>query len=508
MNIKYIVKVITLFSLLLAGVGCSHFEELNTDPDGSTKASRSLLATRIILDLTSSSNGKPFYYNQLVSKYLAWAENPDANQYNVFGRTGFDDYTLMIDAEKMLEMTTEQNRSAYEGLYFFTKAYKMFYLTMAVGDIPYSEAFRAEEGLLKPKYDTQKQVLLSVLDDLEKAYEAFSKGVKMEGDPVYQGDATKWKKVTRAMQLKVLMHLSRKVNDVDLNVKSRFQQYVSSDLMTSNADNFQRVYSDNAKEFYPVYFTRLNHNPYAMLSTLLVDKFKETGDFRLFYYGKPAASEIAKGVLQDNFDAYLGINPAIPFDEVKDLWGAGEFSGVNERYTHHPAGEPIVKIGYAEQQFILAEAALRGWISGAATNYYENGIRAAMMFTADNTPDDIRFHHNRKITDAHIQAVITHAGNKLTGAFEKDLELILYQKYLSSFLQREWEAYYDYRRTGYPQFPIDPNTNQNTVNTKMPMRWMYPDSEYGFNREHVVEAVKNQWNGVDDVNQIIWLLRE
>jgi len=488
--------------------GCSHFDEINTNPDGSTTASRSLLATNLILNLTSSSVGKSFYSSHLVSKSLAWGESVDGNQYNVFGRTGFDDYGSVIDATKMLTYTTEANRPGYEGLFYFVKAYRMFYLTMAVGDIPYQEAFLGEQGQLRPKYNTQKEVLIAILDDLDRAASAFDKGVKIDGDPIFKGDMPKWQKTVRAFQLKVLLHLSIKATDPELKVAARFAQYAKSDLMQSNADNFQRTYSDNAKEFYPVYFTRLNHNPYAMVSNLIVDKLKETEDYRLFYYAKPAKSKLDAAVPFTSFDAYLGVNPADNFDIIKDLWGAGKFSNVNERYTHLPSGEPIVKLGYAEQQFILAEAALRGWISGGADSYYKEGIRASMKFTADHTPDNAAYHHDRKITESHIQAVLNHPKNQLTGSFEGDLEKILYQKYLGSFLQREWETYYDYRRTGYPKFPIDPNTNQNTIDTQMPLRWMYPTSEYDNNSTHIAEALKRQWNGVDDVNKVMWMLQK
>ena len=40
------------------------------------------------------------------------------------------------------------------------------------------------------------------------------------------------------------------------------------------------------------------------------------------------------------------------------------------------------------------------------------------------------------------------------------------------------------------------------------MRWMYPESEYGHNSENVNQAVKNQWNGIDDVNQVMWILQK
>src|SRR5690625_6842998 len=128
-----------MYYSILAMIGYDDFEEINTNPDGSTIASRSLLASNVILNLTSSNYGKPFYYNQLVSKYLAWAENADGNQYNAFSRSGVGVYSIIIDAEKRLELTTDQNRAAYEGLYHFAKASKMVYVTLEVGAVAYSE---------------------------------------------------------------------------------------------------------------------------------------------------------------------------------------------------------------------------------------------------------------------------------------------------------------------------------------------------------------------------------
>ena len=60
----------------------------------------------------------------------------------------------------------------------------------------------------------------------------------------------------------------------------------------------------------------------------------------------------------------------------------GSCSKLNNRYLETEVGEPFIRIGYAELQFILAEAALRKWITGeGAEGYYKSGIRAAMEFT-------------------------------------------------------------------------------------------------------------------------------
>ena len=36
---------------------------------------------------------------------------------------------------------------------------------------------------------------------------------------------------------------------------------------------------------------------------------------------------------------------------------------------------------------------------------------------------------------------------------------------------------------------------------------MYPANEYSYNKENVEEAVKRQYDGNDEVNQLMWILK-
>jgi hypothetical protein len=98
----------------------------------------------------------------------------------------------------MVELSNDVDKDAYTGLAKFIKAYKLFYLSLEVGDIPYKEALQGEEGNLTPVYDTQKEVLLQVLEDLDSAYEHFSAAKSFEGDPIFDGDPESWKKTVTA----------------------------------------------------------------------------------------------------------------------------------------------------------------------------------------------------------------------------------------------------------------------------------------------------------------------
>lgn len=495
--------------LLIGGTlaSCDNFEEINTNPDAATQATSSLLATGAILNIMQSGRDKNFVTHSFYSKQLAWGEGHEGALYNNFGRESFDGYTSLTNSKKMVELASENDKNAYEGLFYFLKAYKLYYISLNVGDIPYKEILEGEDGKITPAYSTQKEVMKLILADLDKAYELFSEARNFSGDPIFKGDVGLWKKTVTAFQLKVLINLSKKEADTDLNVKAKFAEVSKRpSLMTSNSDNFQLVYSDKEGQVYPFHYTQTKHAGYSMVSKTIIDELKKNEDYRLFYYAKPAKSKTNEGIPANSWEAYIGADPSAPIDVVKANFNSGSFCSLNARYTQLPAGEPLVRLGYAEQNFILAEAALRGWISADASVYYKKAIEASLRFISSKTPDDEKYHYGRKITDAVIASTLSNVKIQLDGTKEQNLEKIITQKYVASFLQNPYEAFYDYRRTGYPVLPINPGTNMNTEKDKIPVRWMYPDVEYSYNKANVEEAVKRQFGGVDEVNKVMWIL--
>lgn len=502
---QYIVCFLLLNVFLTS---CSNFDDINTNPDAANKATPALLATKLLLNITKTGGDKNFVYDNFLSKQLVWGDAMEYYQYNWFERDDFSGYKVLTNCAKMVEQASEDEKDAYQGLAYFMKAYKLFYFSLEVGDIPYTEALQGESDNIKPKYDTQKEVMLSILDDLDKAYESFSVASNFSGDPILKGNTEKWKKTVTAFRLKVLINLSKKESDPDLQVKERFARLVASGtLMESNEDNFQLVYADKAGQVYPFHNTQTKHAGYAIMPSTIVDVFKEYKDYRLFYYAKPAKVKTEEGVDASDWDAYIGINPADPFESIKKSFSTGYFSGLNARYTDLPSGEPLIRIGYAEQNFNLAEAALRGWIPGDASAYYKKGIEASMNFISANTPDDVIYHYGRKLTPEIISEYLDSPIIQLGADKEENIKKVLTQKYLASFLQHPYDPYYDYRRTGYPVLPINPNTNMNTNKDMIPLRWMYPMTEYSFNKENVDEAVQRQFGGVDDINKPMWILQ-
>nr|GFD51087.1 hypothetical protein [Tanacetum cinerariifolium] len=76
-------------------------------------------------------------------------------------------------------------------------------------------------------------------------------------------------------------------------------------------------------------------------------------------------------------------NPGLGISDLTTNSNAGQYSFINFlRYYSSVAGpEPYIMLGYAEQNFNIAEAINRGWVAGAsASSYYVKGINASLDF--------------------------------------------------------------------------------------------------------------------------------
>ncbi|MCZ8215393.1 MAG: SusD/RagB family nutrient-binding outer membrane lipoprotein, partial [Cyclobacteriaceae bacterium] len=154
-----------------------------------------------------------------------------------------------------------------------------------------------------------------------------------------------------------------------------------------------------------------------------------------------------------------------------------------------------------------AEAINRGWVTGNAGTYYENGIKASMSFygitegaviSITEQDNDLEVGtYTASVNNYLAQTSVTYAGNNVTG-----LNQILMQKYLAFFQNSGQEAYFNYRRTGVPAFHAGPGTGNSGI---IPKRWLYPVSESTNNEANYKQALQQQFGGVDDVDNELWI---
>lgn len=511
-------SVLPLMAVL--ATGCKKFEEINRNPNKTDQVNSSNLATGMILSITRSdiSTQKSFIQPFLLGKYITWGEGQENLQYNKFNRADLSKVAILRNIPPMEKYaTSEALKKSYQALGHFIRAWQFFSATMQVGDIPYTDAIKGEsENILNPKYDAQKTVFLGILNELDQANQLFSEGAAFDGDPIYGGKTDNWRRLVNSFELHVLMNLYKKTADAELKVVERFKDIVANrPLMRDFKDNFALAYNATAGQNYPWSdvpagsgnsFVKSN---YTMLSNTLLDPLKTLKDRRLFYYAKPSPVKITSGLSESDYNAYPGVEPSDAFSSLQTRRVGKDYADLNNRYVQLVNAEAVSVFSYWDLQFILAEGSIRGWITGTpAQTYYAAGIGSSMNFVASNTPDLMDYHHNMKMDAAYIAAFPASAAVSLAGTNEQQIEQVITQKYLANFLHgSKYSAWYENRRTGYPKFTLNSTTNLNAPTNQFPLRWLYPSNELDYNSANVSAAIKSQFGGNDDVNQVMWLLK-
>ena len=508
-KLKYI--IILAISLSFA-YSCNNFEEINTDPNATNQVSPGMLATQILKDSYRfwNVNAADFLSGNLFNHHLIQtnAENPGQYYWSYWPWGSFDRYLKLTDLDYMVQFSEGSNyEPSYRGLALFMKAWYGFKMTLDMGDIPYSEAgLGTADGNFRPRYDKQEDVFKYILEDLKQAEAYFAEGKAFDGDIMFGGDASKWRKLCNVMQLKVIQTISKKVS---ADQKSRFAEIVNSGvLMTGNEDNFKLNYSTNANAVFPFYQNGTQYRSYASPSKLLVDNLKNLNDRRMFYFLDPAPNKITEGLTESDFEAYVGGLSTLPNSVLQPNALNGEYSFVNNRYTQFQDNDPMLLVTYSEQCFIIAEAIEEGWVSGNAQTWYKNGVKAQLEYYM-NLPHTADFVHGMAIDQAYIDGYFTdEAAYKTSGSKTDRLHQIWIQRWLIDFFQGNGGDYAQFLRTGYPVYPIDPSTNLNQDNKAVyPKRWYYPTNEQATNPDNYNQAINDQFGGNDATDQVPWYLK-
>lgn len=483
MKIKF-TNIILCF-LLLSSLGCTKIEDMQGDPNRAIEVTPGLILTNIEIQAFNNVS----LSGALASRYLTFTDGLNQNQYYGWTRAQYGEYDNLKQVKKMVEEAERTDFEVYKILAKFFNSYFIVEISQIFGDVPYSQAIDVAGEVYAPSYDSQKDIYVKVLEDLQSASNALAQNDEtILGDIIYDGNKLKWRKLINSYYLRVLMSLSNKADASELNVIGRFKEIIDNPaqypLFESNDDNGTLQYYNIQGNRYPTYNNNEIQTAYYMEKTF-VDRLKALEDQRLFVFAdkKPSSSNAA----DNDFEAYGGLLGSAPFDENTSQAVAGNASRIAPRYYNDPINEPSLLIGYSELQFILAEAASRGWINGSAEEYYNNGIRGSFNFYDLDGVEDY----------------ITNPGVPL-GTTDQ-IASILEQKHIAMFMNTGWQIFYEQRRTGFPEFTVSGGGVLN--GGKIPKRWMYPENEATNNPVHLEEAISRQYPEGDNVNGEMWLIK-
>jgi hypothetical protein len=532
MKIKSLIPLALLLTIGMVSItGC---QKGNLVDNPNVAASSGVVPPTLILNhLTAKmirNDEQPFGIGSKASQDIAstYVYYFGPNTYS-FGSTE-DTYDILKYAIA-LQNNAGSTTNKYYALSQFFKAYAGIWLTERVGDIPFSQA--GNPAILTPKYDTQHDVyktalsLLSSANSIIAPLAAVSPNTKLDatGD-IFGLTYLQWQKLINTYTLRVLIDLSKRASDnADLNITSSFATIVNNPttypIMTSNSDNLVYPYAFPSNPYATLSLGLQPYNSYNGVTQAYVNVTAPVGDPRLMLVSCPSINIVKGGVSASSFSAYVGLDPSQTVGQLQALdFKAYSHSNFN-RYFVLPAAysganaEPFVFIGYPEMCFNIAEAINRGWLSGSAATWYNNGIAASLSLYKITDGQTLTI---QDYTGATLGTATVNLASFLSNvAYSSDnttaLAQIFTQRYVALHLNSGFQNFMNWRRSVSSAFPNGlPTYNQNgpgigTPNNLIVRRWQYPASEANENTTNYQAALQSQFGGTDDQTKDTWLTK-
>lgn len=492
--VKCINAKVIMAAVLFTFTSCeSNLDQINENPNDQASVNPKVLLTYVSQD-AFQVNGDNMY----ASRMMIGTDGENTYQYMKWNNASFEVYNKgLLNTVKMMQEAEKINNKNYIAIGKFYRAYYFFNLSLKVGSIPYTEAIKGESGITQPKYDNQETVMAGILSELKEAVSLINSNDKIEGDIIYNGDPLKWKKLINAFRLKILMTLSRKSTAGTYNIATEFASIAGNEaLMTSITDNGELKFADAADSRYTM-FNNSGYGSSLYMADYFINMFKDRKDPRLFTFAAQTTGAKEAGKPVTDFTGYNGGNPTSSYSDNAALITAKNISKINDRFYKDPTNEPSSVLSYSEQEFILAEAAARGWISGSAKVHYDNAIRASFSFYQTYVKNPNQYFAGFNVDQYLTTPLVTYDN---TAPLQDQLKKIITQKYMTMFHQSQWTSYYDYLRTGFPDFPLK-------TGVPAPFRFRYPQSEYNYNSFNLKSALDAQYGGNDNINSKPWWLQ-
>jgi len=483
--------VFLLAAVAFGTVACNEdLTGLNKNPNSPTTAPAGALFANAVQTTAGRIGGAGWQLSmtELLAQHIAQVQYVDEDRY-VYRATNISGYFSgpyindLMDFQRVVDAGTAAKDPNTSGPAVVMQTVMYQAMTDLWGDIPYSEALKGGDGPLKPKYDAQKDIYYGMLKALTDASAAMGSGAGLgSSDPIYNGDAAKWKKFSNSLRARLAMRIQKAD---PAKATAELSAAFAAGGFTSNADNAALAWPGDG----------IFDNPWAAnfggrddhrLSKTLVDAMQAVNDPRLPIYAQPTQNDATKISGLQN-----GLNNADAAPQMKTTSrpGAIFYPGSTTYGTYGTsAGKktPTYMMTFAEYSFIKAEAANRGiggLTAAQAQGFYNDGVTASITQWGGSAADAAAYLANPAVAYQGGAAGLTQ---------------ILTQKWIALFTQGE-EAWSDWRRTGIPaSIAPGPRATLSTI----PRRMNYSSAEQSVNLDNLNAAITRQ--GADLLTTRVW----
>ena len=526
--------IIASVALLVGGVSsCHDWLDINTSPNSATTANmtEALLLPALQYDILNNhvNTTNAWQLSHHLTKSGEYSGGYAFLTGQVMPQTMNDwwstYYSINYNLKFVHDLAVENEDHAYQGITELLQVINNQRMVDIWGNIPYSEAVDPEKYRL-PKYDKAEDIYVDLVHRIDSAIENlkmvagnYNTSQLATVDIMCHGDLDQWVRLAYSIKLRVLMRLSdvpEKVPGLDLNAE--LTDLVGKTLAISENVEANPGYLPEDGKMQILYENygwdknggrNTNHRQFMPTSDL-VDMLRDHNDPRLRVYADPRRE------LGDDADGnayysnhgleneyYVGIpygqaNPA--GEEYTCTTGTGLLAGSSDKNNGRVRSSTF--IAGSEVGFLLAEAALKGYIPGGETQakqYYEEAVtsafkrhEAAMQDPTENFTNyvgDPMVGMKDPITGSAEDAARTYLDQNdpfcnwdLMDGTEAKFEAICTQRWLAFVGYNPLETWFEHRRTDYPRLT---SSAQSPV-TKNYCRLPYPQTERNLNASNVM----------------------
>ena len=455
-------NIVIILSFFLILSGCGKLEDLNKnvkDPSAVSGESLFTYAQKKLVDQVVSTNVN-FNISRLIVQYWTETTYPQESQYDIFERKipdgqwdvmyrdvlkNFQESSKAINSSPLGTELPEVRKNKLAIIKILT-AYTYSNLVETFGNIPYSQALQST--ILTPKYDDGLTIYKSLIDSISDAISTMTATAASFGiaDNIYGGKSNLWIKFANSLKLRMGITLA----DVDNTFAKTTIESAAAGVFTNNSDDAKMKYLGAQPNANPLYVDLVSsgRDDFVAADTI-IDIMNSFSDPRLnLYFQKTDTSKDGSGKM-----AYLGGKP-------------GEGNAF-DTYSHfvdliEAPSYPGTILDYTEVEFILAEAAARGYsVTGTAEDHYNKAIEASILDWNGKNADVVSYLANPKV-----------AYSTATGDYKQKIGI---QKYIALY-NRTYEAWTEVRRLDTPKL-VAPKK----AISVFPVRLTYPVEEQTLN---------------------------
>lgn len=493
--------------ILIAATSCTKdFERINTNPSSFLEAQPDAVLPGVFLNTI----------NRFEQNNLSWLWEYGHIVDNL-GRYNVGDDGVWNTIYVNVLGNTRQLKKLYDGKAGYTnrmaitdiwECYVYANMVGTYGPVPYSHMGETDKTSIE--YDSENDIYTSILTRLKKDAAAITtSGDKFTGDPIFNGDMTKWIKFANSLRLRTALSVQKNLPDLAIsNIKELMANEAT--LLSSDADNVKFTYG-TATGSQSLYFRQLVlgtgfiGNGFPYMSDYAFTYFRSYKDPRIDSYFAKAVSpyNITDTLTSTANTLHYIVSYPIPhlgqpksaaklpswdFTSATNPSGFSPFNGANGQQGNFSrpqpalfaADRPFFIMTYAELCFMKAEASIKGY-GGAQTaqTYYNAGVSANFAFWGHSPAQAATY-----LAQDGIKWGTSGKGYNYpygfinTGIPADNLTKIWIQQWLNYYIDGGFEAWLLQRRTQNLVLPTHTSPGAiagiTTIYQNLPDRFAYP----------------------------------